>query len=201
MIISLNGTVQSIDTHYLVLDVHDVGYMVYATTALLARIQVSNTLQLSIYHHIRDDSSQLFGFDTMDERRIFERLLSVSGIGPKVALGILSSMVIQDLVHAIQTKNIHLITQCQGIGKKTAERLVLDLTDSFNDLASITNHSAPISANPTGIDASNDDELLMALKQLGYQSEEIKRACLKQAAALANESSVENQLRLLLRHL
>lgn len=202
MIYTLNGTITTIEATFLIIEVNSIGYMVYCTTPFLNKVTTSNATEIIIYHHFREDNQQLFGFETKSERELFETLISVSGIGPKVALGILSSIEPSNLIHAIQTDNILMITQCPGIGKKTAERMVIELKDKLANMVS----SEPIiieKSDGSVSQPSKDDseDLMLALRQLGYQKEEIKRTFIKHATEIASVSSIEDQIKVLLKHL
>ena len=202
MIYSLDGRVSHIDDTYVVINVSGVGYMVHCLTPYLSQLKKDDSAELLIYHHFREDNQQLFGFQSDTERNVFETLLSVSGIGPKVALGILSNVGLQDFIQAIQTDNIMFITQCPGIGKKTAERMILELKDKLSPYIIDLSPSA-VDKNIPIVDPSNNDseDLLLALRQLGYQKDEIKRVFIKHATEIAGESSIENQIKVILKHL
>ena len=177
MIISLKGSISDMLPTSIVLMVNNIGYMVFCTQHALAKWQCNEEQTVITYHHIREDAQILYGFESMTERQMFETLISVSGIGPKVAMGILSNIKLDDFVQAIQTDNVMLITQIPGIGKKTAERMIIELKDKIRDI--IPDADQPtITAEPTVQQTSNHDseDIVLALRQLGYQKEEIKRA-------------------------
>ena len=200
MIYSLKGPIKQIKPPYLILEVNNIGYMIQCTTPYLNQAITGKEVELLTYHHIREDSQQLFGFETEADRELFETLISVSGIGPKVGLGILSNIESEKLVHAIQTDNIMLITQCPGIGKKTAERMIIELKDKVTGLVS----SAPTvieKESSTQTNKNDSEDLVLALRQLGYQKDEIKRTFFKHATEIANVDSIEEQIKILLKHL
>ena len=134
MIISLKGTISDVLSTGIVLVVNNIGYQVFCTQHALAKWQPNDEVTVITYHHIREDAQVLYGFESMSERQLFETLISVSGIGPKVAMGILSNIKQSDFVQAIQTDNVMLITQIPGIGKKTAERMIIELKDKIRDI-------------------------------------------------------------------
>jgi Holliday junction DNA helicase RuvA len=135
MIDYLRGKVAHLESEYVVLDVHDVGYRVFTPNPYgLSRNE--DTVQLFIHHHVREDAIQLFGFTTRDEQALFRRLLEVSGIGPKVALGVLAGGRPEAVVAAIQQENITFLTKLPGIGRKTAQRMILDLKDKLGAIDS-----------------------------------------------------------------
>lgn len=198
MIYSLSGTIQFKQATSLVVNVNNVGYLVQCTIQTLSKFAIQDPIELIIYHHIREDMQSLFGFETEYERECFELLLSVSGIGPKVALGILSNIKISDFISAIQTENIMLITQCPGIGKKTAERMIIELKDKVQSMAGAT---PKVIEKNTPENHHDSDDIVMALRQLGYQKEEIKRGFMKHAKELSRVSSIEDQIKILLKYL
>ena len=114
MIISLKGTISDVLPTGIVLVVNNIGYQVFCTQHALAKWQPNDEVTVITYHHIREDAQVLYGFESMSERQLFETLISVSGIGPKVAMGILSNIKQSDFVQAIQTDNVMLITQIPG---------------------------------------------------------------------------------------
>ena len=195
MIYSLHGTIEEKLTSALIVTVNNVGYYVQCTAQLINKYHIDNPIDLIIYHHFREDNQLLFGFETAKERDFFETLISVSGIGPKVALGILSSMAMSDLISALQTENVMLITQCPGIGKKTAERMIIELKDKVQGMA-----GAPKVVEKTE-PVHDSEDITMALRQLGYQKEEIKRGFMKHAKELSNVDRIEDQIKILLKYL
>ena len=198
MIYSLHGAVTSILDTQVVVDVNHVGYLVQCTVPHVQSLQVGALVDIIIYHHIKEDNQQLFGFESADERSFFELLISVSGIGPKVALAMMSSVPVSDLSRAIQTDNIMLITQCQGVGKKTAERLVIELKDKVSHVAVVEAVSETMQDAPP---AHDSEDIVMALRQLGYQKDEIKRGFIKHARELATVDAIEDQIKVLLKYL
>ena len=200
MIVFLKGTLVSKESNKAIIDVNGIGYEAYCTIPHLNKLVLNENLTMVIYHHIKEDTQQLYGFENTETKQFFETLISISGIGPKVGLTILSSVSIPDFVQAIQTKNLVLITQCPGIGKKTAERIIVELKDKVSHLM--------VNANDIQIEQTiqepmtdNNDDIVQALNQLGYKKEEIKRGFIKHAKELAMESSIENQIKILLKYL
>ncbi len=198
MIYSLTGPIEHKLPTALVLNVNNIGYLVQCTTQTINKYQVNDTIDLITYHHFREDNQVLFGFETTKERELFEALISVSGIGPKVAMNIISSISISDFVTAIQTENLMLITQCPGIGKKTAERMIIELKDKVQGM---TSGSPKIIEKPHSDTTHDSDDIVMALRQLGYQKEEIKRGFMKHAKELASVTNIEDQIKILLKYL
>lgn len=134
MIDFLRGKLAFTDTDFVVLDVHGVGYRVFCANPYAIAAQDNETVMLYIHYHVREDAVQLYGFSTREEQALFRRLLEVSGIGPRVAIGILSAGRPEEVVGAIYQENLSFLMKLPGIGKKTAQRIILDLKDKLADL-------------------------------------------------------------------
>lgn len=130
MIDFLRGQVVHLETEYIVLDVHGVGYRVFCPNPY-AFAKTEGPVTVYTHHHVREDAMQLFGFPTREEQRLFRKLIEVSGIGPRVALGILGGGTPDHVVSAIYQENISFLVKLPGIGKKTAQRMILDLKDKL----------------------------------------------------------------------
>jgi Holliday junction DNA helicase RuvA len=126
----LRGIVVHLDSEYIVLDVRDTGYRVF-TPNPYAFAKKEEPVTVYIHHNVREDAILLFGFETREEQTLFRKLLEVSGIGPRVALGILSGGRPDAVIAAIQQENIAFLIKLPGIGKKTAQRMILDLKDKL----------------------------------------------------------------------
>ena len=200
MIYSLKGTINDILPTAIVLDVQGVGYLVFATQHALAKWNKNDDISVLTYHHIREDAQVLYGFESVTERQLFETLISVSGIGPKVAMGILSNVKLTDFLSAIQTDNIMLITQIPGIGKKTAERMIIELKDKIQGLFPSEPTVVEVATN-TKPQQHDSEDIVLALRQLGYQKEEIKRVFMKHATELSQVNAIEDQIKVLLKYL
>jgi len=161
-------------TGALVLDVHGVGYDVLTPVGTLgrARVDANAEVELWIHTHVREDALDLFGFATETDRRVFRLLLAVPNVGPKTALGVLSAMPVDELSRAVERGDHARLGKIPGIGKKTAERLVLELKEKLRGLDS-TAPSAPVESSGMGNEA---DRLLSALVNMGYRPGEAERA-------------------------
>lgn len=164
MIAFLRGIVFDKNTDFLILDVHGVGYKVGVSHQSLQDIpETGKEISLLIHHHITEAGQSLFGFIRREEQALFEELITVKGIGPKLALGILSGMNAADLMDAIVRQDVLRLSGVPGIGKKTAERIVLELRDRVNkkrDGISL----------PAGLPGSTlAREAIAALEALGYK--------------------------------
>jgi holliday junction DNA helicase RuvA len=153
----------------LILDVSGVGYRVLVPISTFCRLGDQGAqAQLLVHTHVREDQLVLYGFATPAELELFEKLISVSGVGPKVALGVLSGIEVEDLVQAIRGNDVARLTRVPGVGKKTAERLILELKDKIAGLhGGATEPQAP---------SPKRTDLLSALANLGYSTAEADRA-------------------------
>lgn len=166
MIAALRGILEARTEDSLIVEVGGVSYRVYAPTSTLSRAgAVGDTIKLFTYLYVREDAIALYGFQTPQERELFQLLLSVSGIGPKAALALLSAYPAETLKQAIAGGDVDLLTRVPGIGKKTAGRLVLDLRGKL-DWDKLT--APPLSPA--------DAEVLTALTNLGYTIAEAQAA-------------------------
>ena len=156
-----------------VIDVGGVGYEVFVPNGALGRLAGGETSTLYVHTHAREDSLTLFGFVDADDKRAFRSLVSVNGIGPKLALSILSNLNAQELAHAVQSEDRATFKGISGVGKKTVERIILDLKDKLV----VSPGSAPINkrkAKPTGNLSS--DPVVWALVSMGFKRNEAERA-------------------------
>lgn len=174
MIGHLRGHLLDSSTDLVLLDVGGVGYEVHIPLSTYYEVQklADDALaSLWIHTHVREDSLQLFGFWSDGERQIFRRLIAVSGIGPKLAQAVLSGMPAADLIQALATGDVRKLGTIPGVGKKTAERMVLELRDKIRGLA--PDPAALAAAAPT------DSDLVLALVNLGYKRAAIERAVVR----------------------
>ncbi|RMX21111.1 Holliday junction branch migration protein RuvA [Legionella jordanis] len=172
MIAWLQGKI--IDKHQpgkLVMDVNGVGYDVETSLNTFFQIDGANaSIGLHIHTVVREDALLLFGFLDKQERALFRALIKVNGIGPKLAMAILSSISIADFIQCINEQNSQLLTKLPGVGKKTAERLVMEMRDSVNQFCS-GEDSSLISLKPSG-NMACQEEAISALEALGYKQQE-----------------------------
>lgn len=172
MIAHLKGLLAEKSVDHVILDVNGVGYQVFVSQIGISRLpETSQEASFHIYTHVREDQLTLFGFLTREEKTIFQRLLNVSGIGPKLAMTILSGLAPHDLVHAVVKEDLARISSIQGIGKRTAERIVVDLKDKF--LKEFGSIGTGATAKPLYNDA------LSALVNLGYPRMTIEKVLAK----------------------
>ncbi len=203
MIAHLSGTLRAKHATSVIVDVGGVGYEVTIPVTTFYDLGEPNTpVQLRIYTHVREDALQLFGFRTERERELFTLLISVSGIGPKSAVAMLSGMSADEIVTAIRTNNYARLTSIPGVGRKTAERLVIELRDKMAALSSPALEQE-IAAGAAGAAQSEDalrEDTLAALLQLGFPKPAADKA-ITGAMQEGGDLSVETLLRRSLRQL
>lgn len=163
MIGYLSGRVLSVDEKSLCLSVQGVGYEVQTTAQTLYRLEENSDVELYVYTHVREDQITLFGFDTKDEKNVFLKLLDVSGIGPRGALGILSLHSPSSLAKIVEEGDSSSLSQTPGIGKKTAEKIIIELRGKLGSYITETGSHAL-------------SEVRLALEALGYSPKDIQHA-------------------------
>ncbi len=188
MIAFLHGTLIEKTPTVATLDVHGVGYEVFISLSTYDRLPATGSAcRLLTYHHIREDAQILFGFMQPEEKSMFERLIGVNGIGPKLALSVLSGLTVGELSLAIAENNVKRISSVHGIGKKTAERIVMELRDKVNPLEALAGSS-------TGGDTAQRAMLrdaLLALTSLGFPQDQARK--MVQSAFDADPSSKDTE--------
>ena len=174
MIGSIKGTVAYQAAEYcLVETAGGVGYRVFMPVSQLRALSVGQSVRVLTYTAVREDAIQLYGFMTQQYYDLFTLLLSVSGVGPKGALGILGAAKPEDFYLAVQSRDIKMLTKLPGIGKKTAERMVLELKDKIGTLESAENDREFAEAVNGNSDSAAVNEAMAALSALGYSNSEI----------------------------
>ena len=168
MIASLHGTLESLGSNWAIINVNGIGLQVHMPTSTLSTLgTIGKEVHLNTHLVMREDSITLYGFASTEEQELFQTLMTVSGIGPKLALAMLSAMSVEQVSLAIATGNVDLLRMVPGIGKKTAERLVLELKDKIS--------AGLIATSATQLVQGNTD-VLAALTSLGYSVSEASRA-------------------------
>jgi Holliday junction DNA helicase RuvA len=198
MIAFLRGRVVEKGPNRVVVDVQGVGYEVHVPLSTYYDIGDDGAdVALRVYTHVREDALQLYGFLTDLERQVFERLIAVSGIGPRLAVAVLSGLETRDLVTAVQRADVARLTTIPGVGRKTAERIVLELKDRLAALTPAAAAGTPSTASP-GERLRAD--LLSALQNLGYHRPQAEKAVDAALAALP-DAAFDDALRGALREL
>jgi Holliday junction DNA helicase RuvA len=204
MIAHLSGTLLTKEPNSVIVDVSGVGYEVNIPLSTFYELEnEGSNVKLRIYTHVKEDALQLYGFKTDRERQLFVNFISVSGIGPKLGIALLSGMSADELVASIKNNNLARLTLIPGVGRKTAERLIVDLREKMTALAASQVEAEP-GARPEANGVSPEDSVrsdaLSALLNLGYQ----RSAAEKAIDAVLNdggEMTVESVLRRGLRKL
>ena len=204
MIAHLSGTLLSKQATSVIVDVGGVGYEVTIPLSTFYDLEdTGSVVQLRIYTHVREDTLQLFGFKTVRERELFLKIISVSGIGPKLGITLLSGMSADDLIASIRTNDLARLTLIPGVGRKTAERLVIELREKVTALTSAQleeelSAKAAVSGEQSQDSVRSDS--LSALLNLGYQRSAAEKA-IDNAIAEGGEVTVDSVLRRVLRKL
>ena len=204
MIAHLSGTLFSKQATSVIVDVGGVGYEVTIPLSTFYELNDNGSpVQLRIYTHVREDTLQLYGFKTTRERELFLKIISVSGIGPKLGITLLSGMSAEELIACIRTNDLARLTLIPGVGRKTAERLVIELREKITAIASTqleeeVSGKVALSGEPTQDNVRSD--ALSALLNLGYQRSAAEKA-VDSALAEGGEMTVESILRRVLRKL
>jgi Holliday junction DNA helicase RuvA len=180
MIAHLRGKLISKHPNQAIVEAAGVGYDVTITVPTFSDLPaVGNDVSLHIHTHVREDAIALFGFLRADEKQLFEKLITVSGIGPKLAITILSGMPTVDMVGAIRANDYARLTRIPGIGKKTAERMCVELRDKLEGFGA-TQAAAPVSAV--------EEDVISALTNLGYPRALAEKAVEKAVASAGREN-------------
>ena len=190
MIASLEGKLESLGGDFAIINVGGVGFQVYMPTSTLSTLgAIGKEVKLYTHLHLREDNATLYGFASTEELELFQTLINVSGLGPKLALAMLSAMSVEKLTAAIVTSNADLLTVIPGIGKKVASRLILELKDKI---------AAGWVTTPVAELAAENTDVLAALTSLGYSASEATRA----VAALPHDQnlSLEEKIKLALKY-
>jgi Holliday junction DNA helicase RuvA len=198
MIAHLSGKLLSKQPNQVIIDVSGVGYEVNIPVSTFYEVgELGTPVQLQIYTHVREDTIALFGFKTSKEKLVFEYLTSISGIGPKLGITILSGMPVDELVSAIRQSSLARLTSIPGVGKKTAERLVVELRDKLSKL-----QGEAVEASSSIVPVSQQEEdVISALVNLGYGKPAAEKAVQRVISASNGEPAFEEILRKALQQL
>lgn len=178
MIAYLKGKIIAKGERYLVIEHGGLGYKLYVTLTLWADLDIGREVEFFVHHYIREDASDLYGFKTQEELDFFEKLISISGVGPKSALAVLTVADVSEIKTAIANNDPTILTKVSGIGRKTAERVVLELKEKIEFLAG--------SGEKESVEAST--EVIDALVGLGYKANEARELVKKMPADLDGTS-------------
>lgn len=190
MIATLNGVVEEKLDDVVVLDVNGIGYGIFVTLEDSAKLKQGENNRLYIYEHIREQSHDLFGFLNRDTQNLFQRLLEVNGVGPKMALNMLSIGSSSELKQAIAGGDVKYITQASGVGRKVAERVVVDLKDKVG-LIGVDIESTGLLVSESSL---SQDEAAEALIALGYSPSDAAKALQAVDPSLPTEERIKKAL-------
>lgn len=185
MITRLKGELAECDLTEIVVDVHGVGFAVSVPMSTFDKLpRVGNEISLYTYLHVRDDGMQLFGFAAVEERQLFRLLISVSGVGPRLALNILSCLSVRNFCETVASGDIKALSRVNGIGKRSAERLVVELRERVQEISP----AAGLDARGRGDAATREaQDAVSALETLGFKSDlarkTVQKLCSESAAA------------------
>ncbi|MBF2372702.1 Holliday junction branch migration protein RuvA [Listeria seeligeri] len=195
----IKGIITTITPEYIVVETGQIGYQIITGNPFSFQRLEGTDAQVFLYQHVREDNISLFGFQTTEERYLFKKLLSVSGIGPKSALAIIASGDVVPLITAIESEDDVYLTKFPSVGKKTARQIILDLKGKLADVA--TNeiiYNAPENDIVAGLSPALE-EAILALEALGYSTRELKKIIPKLAkeADLTSDAYIKLALRLM----
>ena len=191
MIASLEGIIDAVSKDGLIVNVNGIGFKVTVTTSVLSEMGITGReVKLYTHFHVREDDMSLFGFGSLDELKLFETLISVSGLGPKTGMAMLSAMSADQVAMAIASGSVEMLTTIPGIGKKTADRLILELKDKVGGV---------MISSPAGKAAQENADVVSALVSLGYSVQETTRAV--NALPSGKKLTLENKVKLALQYL
>src|SRR5699024_8539125 len=169
----LTGVVTFINPYYLVIETNGIGYQIALGNPYRYSSKLNKEIKLYVHQVIREDAHLLYGFDSLEEKQLFLRLVSVSGIGTKSALAIMASDDHSGLIQAVETGDVTYLTKFPGVGKKTAQQMILDLKGKFGELSIDTPFN--LFDESTAQDATALSEAMEALSALGYSDKEVRR--------------------------
>lgn len=190
MIATLSGIVEARFDPYIILNVHDVGYKVYISHPILAHhATIGAKLKLFIYTHIKEDLLDLYGFETIQNLQLFEALISVSGIGPKTAIGVFSQGIYPEIVQAIRDGDVAFFTSVPRLGRKNAQKVIIELRSKVGSKELL---------DMSEVDNTDGSELLLALKNFGFTANEAQKAIHE---VNGSELSIEEKIKQALKYL
>jgi Holliday junction DNA helicase RuvA len=195
VIASVEGVVGAVAADSLVIEVGGLGYQVFAAPAVIASAQPGGRLKLHTYHLVREDQQALYGFRSAEELGFFNLLLTVNGVGPKVALAIVGSRAPADLQLAIMVQDQAVLVSIPGIGKKLAERIIFELKEK------VAAAGVSVSGSSVVGGAASEGEIVAALQALGYSLAEARDASRAALADVGVESTLEERVKAALRSL
>lgn len=189
MIGSLQGTVELLDRPYIILQVGGVGYKVLVTNEVSSKIKLGEKIKLFIYTHVKEDALDLFGFEELEDLKLFENFLSVPGIGPKTAMNIFSFHKRADIINAILMSDVSVFTSVPRLGTKNAQKIIIELKSKIGSTKEL---------DLTGKEFEEQSEIVNALKNFGFTTAEAQKA-LKETKA--DGQTAEEKIKMALKYL
>ena len=189
MIGFLNGEVIARDDPYIIINVSGVGYKVLVSNHVLSKVTLESALKLFIYTHVREDAIQLYGFLDLLDLKLFENLISVSGVGPKTAMAIFSVGLREEIIQAIITNDVSFFTGVPRLGKKNAQKIIIELKSKFGSIEDL---------DLSKTDAKENGEVIAALKNFGFSNKEALEAV---KSIKTDGKTTEEKIRLALKEL
>lgn len=179
MLAYIKGTLEMKMTGYIVIDVGGLGYKIYMSDSAIEKLgNTGEIVKVHTYYKVREDDISIFGFNTLEELRMFELLISVSGVGAKTALAMLAVCEPTEFALAIISEDIKTLTQIPGIGAKSAQRIILELKDKMKKENSVT-QTKNTKVKEAVVDSNKVEEAISALQVLGYNKKDIEKAFMK----------------------
>ncbi len=174
MIAYLKGIVHDKSPEQVIVDVRDVGYLLEISNQTYDKLPATDEeVELLVYHHVTDNDQRLFGFANQNEKDLFELLITVKGVGPKLGLTILSGLPAQEITGAIVQEDKSALSKIKGIGKKTAQRMILELKDKISEMVDATYSS---DGSATSISSNVKEEAVSALQSLGFKKRDAEES-------------------------
>lgn len=195
MLYSVRGKLIAIESNAAVVECGGVGYMCQATMNTLKAVKLNTEVTLYTYLNVREDAVDLFGFATKAELETFKNLISVSGVGPKAGLAVLSELSPEQVAMAIASDDLKTITRAQGIGKKIAQRIVLELKDKLAKAAKEDSSFAQVAQNSVNVSTGNVPKAIEALGVLGYSPSDVSPVLATLDSALPVEQLISLTLK------
>lgn len=183
----LSGKLLAVDKDRIIVDANGVGYQVIPSAAVLRnKVKIGEDIRLFVYTYVREDQLALFGFSSLEEKQMFELLLSVSGVGPKSALAVLSRGNPDEVREAVANADVEFFTSVPGLGKKTAQRIIVDLKSKLGDIQEL---------DLSGGNEAAAKELMVALKSMGFSPDEARAAVKRVDLELPLDKQIRSALK------
>ncbi len=195
----LQGILENTIDNRIIININGIGYEIFVPLTVVNQLpEIGEETKIYTYFHIREDQQSLYGFLSPEDKDFFILLNSVNGIGPKLALSILSQITIPNLITAIANKDMYTLNNLAGVGQKKIERIIIELKDKVIKLFSVESKNE---SKNNFIDSEYNHDLKLALKTLGYKNDEINHAFKNAGANLKESVELEDNLKVLLKYL